>query len=216
MSNHLTFGPITVIDAPEVGQIIKEVFDGDCYHINEIPEGSTVIDVGAFYGEFSLMCAVLRGCSVLAYEPSPETFSVLLKNLSLNGEKAKAIKPHDIGVSNFCGEAVFSHWPLHPGGSGFREIPDSTQSAVKVVPIADPVLVAEHRGRPIVVKLDCEGSEREIFSDIAWLKKVQMVAMEWHNCDGQFYRGILESKGFKVTTDGDVSRSGGILIAHRN
>ncbi|MDQ7792590.1 MAG: FkbM family methyltransferase [Clostridia bacterium] len=54
--------------------------------VNGVRPGSTVIDVGANLGYFTVLLGLLVGPSgrVLAYEPNPELHSFLMDNLSLN------------------------------------------------------------------------------------------------------------------------------------
>jgi len=203
---------IKFTDEFEARQVVDEVITGDCYRIRDFPEDCTVIDVGAFYGEFSLACVILKGCHAFAYEPSPITSGILRKNIDANGDKAQKIKVYELGVSNECKKSAFSHWPLHPGGSGFREILDGIQTEVWTRPISDAVAVALELEQPVVVKLDCEGSEKDIFKDESWIDKVQIVTMEWHNNDGNTFRDILRNHGFEVSME-DGTRSGGILFA---
>jgi FkbM family methyltransferase len=49
--------------------------------------GDVVLDVGAQFGDFALLCAKGLGAKrVVAFEPHPENFRILQKNLALNGE----------------------------------------------------------------------------------------------------------------------------------
>ncbi len=56
---------------------------------NEIKKGMTVIDVGANIGYFTLLMARCVGASgkVYAFEPDPENFNLLRKNVRINGYK---------------------------------------------------------------------------------------------------------------------------------
>jgi FkbM family methyltransferase len=57
--------------------------------INNIKEGDTVIDLGANIGYYTLLFAKLVGKSgkVIAFEPHPENFAILKKNVEANGYK---------------------------------------------------------------------------------------------------------------------------------
>jgi hypothetical protein len=127
-------------------------------------------------------------------------------------------------VSGVSGPCDFSFWPDHPGGSGFRNINGGVVVKSHCVRLSDIVEGIGNK-KPIVVKLDCEGSERSIFEDDnGWIKSVCMVVMEWHNHDGDYYRDILQSFGFDVFLEGggphprpawNKSIGGGLLIARR-
>lgn len=53
----------------------------------ELKVGDTVLDVGANIGYFTLLASLLVGPTgvVYAFEPDPENFQLLIKNISLNG-----------------------------------------------------------------------------------------------------------------------------------
>ncbi len=75
-------------------------------------------------------------------------------------------------------------------------------------------IFASWRG-PFAVKLDCEGSESEIFDSPVWLACVNWLAMEWHNCDGDRYADTLRNLGFDVEMSCEGTNSGGIIHARR-
>ena len=88
----------------------------------------------------------------------------------------------------------------------------------------DLVNFAKVSGRPLFVKMDCEGCETEAFKDLSWLQRVDRVSMEWHNHDGDVFRDILIEHGFEVEIEGggpkprpvwDKSIGGGLLHAKR-
>lgn len=54
----------------------------------EVSAGMAVVDVGANIGYYTLLCAA-RGAFVHAIEPSPSTFALLSRNVSLNGYETR-------------------------------------------------------------------------------------------------------------------------------
>ena len=54
------------------------------------------------------------------------------------------------------------------------------------------------------LKMDCEEAEREIFSPESrpYFKRVNSIALEWHNYDGHKYAGYLRRLGFSVLLTG--------------
>ncbi len=72
----------------------------------EITEGSTVIDIGAHIGAFSVYAAERSGSGrVYSYEPHPENFSLLKKNLEIN--KVKNVIAYDLAISDKKGSSRF-------------------------------------------------------------------------------------------------------------
>jgi FkbM family methyltransferase len=204
--NILTYGDIKLIDAPEAKQVADEVITNDCYRIGTIPKDCTVIDVGAFYGEFAIACAN-RGHPTFAFEPALSSFGNLLENLILN--PTVRVEPFNIGVHDFDGMSFLNFDKDHPAGSKLAE----SGHPVWVCTIHS---IFDSLEGPFAVKLDCEGAEKEIFRNTHWLDSVNWLAIEWHNSDGDFYADILGERGFfRVEMSCDGTNSGGILHARR-
>ena len=74
----------------------------DTYHAKRILKpGSVIFDIGANFGYYSIMLAShLKGeCEIYSFEPNPNTYQRLLKNVSLNNFEP-VIKPHCLGFSD--------------------------------------------------------------------------------------------------------------------
>ena len=119
------------------------------------------VDVGANYGYFTLLVARSNSdCKLIAFEPVPENYAVLLKNLDLNHlDRDLAINK---AVSNKNGQARFnistasdnSSFILHPATPILRQID------VQVTTLGDEYLL--HALGPILIKIDTEGHEIEV------------------------------------------------------
>lgn len=216
---------MTFLDAPEARQVVDEVIIQDCYRIDEIPPRSLVIDVGAFYGEFGILSAKKKQSIVFAYEPSEVNFHILCENLERNVLDDQ-FETFNAGVTDRTGREQFYHWHEHPGGSGFRQIEGGGATIIETVSMIEVIskALAFDSDSHITVKLDCEGSEKEIFKDEHWIRWVGIVTMEWHNYDGHVYADILSRHGFDVELNGggpkpraayDKSMGGGLLFAKR-
>lgn len=208
--------------------VLREVFDEDAYRVAQIPKGSVVLDLGAHVGAFALRCAVERRCIVLAAEPYPPSFGYLCGNVHANAEGGGVVAPRWAAVGGSRGLRQFYPTPSHPAGSSLYEHPEGRSIApVKVPCFSLDELVLLSLGKPITVKMDVEGAEREVFADrgaLAWaLRSVDRVLMEWHNHDGYVYGEALEALGFEVELRGggvpqpvyDRSIGGGLLYAQR-
>jgi len=218
------------LNVPAAQAVIDEVFKEDCYRLGEVPPGSIVLDVGAFYGEVGIYLAKEKGCRVFAYEPCRDSFEIAWANAELNDyDQVGEDFDHDYRIFEDAvagNEQRFGvrYFPHHPAGSvisqcGGNKLPALLSAEIKRA-------IAWHGSDlPVVVKLDCEGSEASIFRDDPnWMDGVSMVMMEWHNHDGHIYKAALEAKGFKVELEGngpkprppyDPSFTGGLLFARR-
>ncbi len=226
-SAFLRYGNTKLLNLPHAEAVAEEVIKDDCYRIDHIVEGSIVIDIGAFYGEFAI-AAFWRGHKVWAFEPDSDNFSVLNQNFVLNGCPID-IRCFNYGVSNKIENPTFIQQDDHPAGNRVKKPNEGgilkCFPTIECVPMSN--IVSQVRARHgkealIFVKMDCEGMETEIFKDSTWIKEINQISMEWHNHDGDLYRDILMSHGFNVTLEGggppprpayDKSIGGGLLHA---
>jgi FkbM family methyltransferase len=164
----------------------------DDYGLKSLPfEPRNILDVGANVGMFSMVARHFFPSAVIhAYEPNPRIFPYTAKNLMR-----------------------IETWGFNAGlGSrdGFAEMlddPDSRQARTKLVE-AGPVRIdsiqqaIERLGESVdLMKLDCEGAEWDIFSDVAAIRKVRVIRMEYHLTDGKTHEDIrAEAKklGFRI------------------
>jgi hypothetical protein len=79
-----------------------------------------------------------------------------------------------------------------------------TSYVVECVEISGQIKTARDRwgDLPIVLKMDCEGAEHEIFARTDWIDQVNIIAMEWHYYDGVHFKSLIEPKGFSVLVEG--------------
>lgn len=146
---------------PNGAGVVDEVVDNDCYRIDNVEPGSTVIDIGANVGTFSMMCAQ-RGCTVYAFEASKRNYDILLLNIELN-DKYDLIHPFNVGVTGRSGMRMFGERSDHPAGSGFCLPPEVCRVSRMVACVSLTDLLFDLQMRDLVLKMDCEGSEVDIF-----------------------------------------------------
>jgi len=223
----INYGRSKFLNLPHAAEVIREIVDEDCYRLGMIPDRSTVIDVGAFYGEFGLICHLNKQCKVIAFEPSVDNFQVAKANVALNNIElgSYAYDLNHVAISSTNGKIEFYHRLDHPAGSSSCKMNGLAPVPVVCVTmqyVIQTVLAAFGSENPIVVKLDCEGAEKEIFeNDLDWLSHVSILCMEWHNYDGHIYADALRGQGFSVEITGsgiprpkyDKSMAGGLLFA---
>ncbi len=188
--------------------IIDEVFVENPYRIEEIPRGSTVVEVGAHIGTVTLRCAVERGCKVYAYEPSDRTFALLVENVRLNGleDRVKCFNQAIGGrneIRNFYVDELSGSSNLYLGQN-----PDFADRDLRVTPVQCVTLGRIFKDNDIehcdMLKIDCERAEREVFNDETelYFRRVDRVMLEWHSYDGETYAEYLRRLGFSVLLTG--------------
>eukprot|EP00761_Pharyngomonas_kirbyi_P002383 gb/GECH01002387.1/.p1 GENE.gb/GECH01002387.1/~~gb/GECH01002387.1/.p1 ORF type:complete len:315 (+),score=66.08 gb/GECH01002387.1/:1-945(+) len=109
-------------NSSELGVMVKEVEKQHKYDSNPISipknQDSTIIDIGATYGIFSLYMASQHPRSTLyAMEPIPLTFECLCRNVE-NSSFSNRIHTIRAGASEGSSEPqVFHYYPVSPGSS---------------------------------------------------------------------------------------------------
>lgn len=120
--------------------------------------GFTVLDIGAHHGYFSLIAArkVCREGRVYAFEPAPENFEILKKNIQLN--QFTNVFLVNKAVGHKCTSSAFF---LAEGDSYRHGLYPPPFHAVRAPIIVECVTIDEIlAGKPIdVVKMDIEGNE---------------------------------------------------------
>lgn len=160
--------------------------------------GDIVIDIGAHIGAFSIECAI-RGAKVLAFEPDPENFKILKKNIEVNGFE-NIISVYDLAVSNFTGTAELYKDSKNNGSHSLIKgcIDNGISGSLKVETISlDDILLNYDSCK--LIKLDCEGAEYGILQG-SNLNKVEKITCELHDRDKS--PGLvkyLENCGFEAT-----------------
>lgn len=83
-----------------------------------IPDGACVFDVGANIGLFTLFAHhEAKDVRIFSFEPAPETFALLEKNVAEHGVRATTL---NCGLSNVAREASFTFYPRSSGMSSFH------------------------------------------------------------------------------------------------
>ena len=177
----------------------------------DLGAGDVFIDVGANVGFVSMYVAKrYPAAKIIAFEPAPETFQVLQKNLAENGiENVTAlnkavnadgrplellIMPGDSGASNaFANDAVVERFKRDMGG---------TVVTVEATTL-DQVFDAYGIAHCAVLKLDCEGAEYEILRQTNVLERIDRVVMELHinpsTIEGNTIEGVKQAFVREIT-----------------
>ncbi|MBZ6295943.1 FkbM family methyltransferase [Streptomyces olivaceus] len=200
--------------------IHREIFQGDTYDLDGLPEAPVVVDAGANIGLFTLF--VKRrypAARVIAFEPVPDNVRVLRKNLRLHGIHDVTVHPVCLGAEP-AAAADFTYFRRMPGNStrhpeslalqkrlmaghmGEEQAEAALEPTRITVPVdrLSDVLAARHPGTgPIdLVKIDVEGAELDLLRgvDPADWARTRAVIIEVSGLDGvraQVERALRES-----------------------
>ena len=175
--------------------IIRSVLEHNGCGFPEYMHGWNVIDIGSHVGA-SVIQAAQRGARVWAFEPSAESYALLVRNIAENKMRSR-ITPFPLGV----GEAGIHKLYLHLYNLGmhslYQNIYDDLSNTFEVVHLFSLAQVFGVCGvlHCDLLKLDCEGCERTVVNQIIEdPSRIQRIQMELHHeaTEKQYTLSLLE------------------------
>lgn len=200
------------------------VIEGDEYDLMPIRHGgqqpSVIVDVGANVGAFSLMAATLfPRARIYAYEPNPLIFSMLQRNIQRVGGNITA---YEYALSDKRGDAVLRVGDVSVCGElskvrGFSNYAEGSIVTEHPVRTMDVVTELSFFEQVDVLKLDCEGSEREIVERI-WTGGnpwgIRWIRGEWHGQESKEKCQSLISRTHVCNFNPNLPHAVGSFIGH--
>ena len=160
--------------------VCREILNGETYPLlpSEVlnpNEVKTIADVGANIGAASIyLCDVYPNATVTAFEPCADAYALLVQNT-----QQFPVVAHNVALGATDGFVDL-----------FHNVEDDVCNSIKNHKSYGHEKVVIERARHHLnrqfdlVKLDTEGMEFEILSDIeAWLKDINVLFIEWHSED---------------------------------
>jgi FkbM family methyltransferase len=182
VKQHLCFSriPVLVECAADMRGTVGAVLRGE-YEAGYFGAGLTILDIGANVGSFSLWANMRWPGSVIhAYEPHPETFEMLARNLA----GLPNVTCHRQAVFPTV-EPELAFYSRH-AGDGEAGLVASLDRKYQVMPadrtFAVPVLHPRSLPACDVLKVDVEGAEARILESLD-LERVSLILLEYHHSD---------------------------------
>jgi len=202
--------PIWLRPATTDWYVMEQIFVDQCFSLSRWPEheravrsnydrmlerGQTpvILDCGAHIGLAALWFAerFLRA-RIFAIEPAQENFDLLRRNVSAQPNITPihaAIWDRDTRVDLVNADGEPWAWAARESGSG----------EVQTVTVRD-LLQREPNGVPLIVKIDIEGGETELFrSNVEWIEQAPLIIFELHDWLGG-WRGAGHSVFSRLST----------------
>jgi FkbM family methyltransferase len=172
------------------------------YDLEGLPfSPATIVDVGAHIGMASIFFARrYPAAKIIAIEPEPSNFALLLKNTS----SYKNIVPVCAALWREDGEVTLGRSNVHPKGA--FQIVENGEIRVRAVTI--DTLMRETGIQSIdILKMDIEGSEKEVFASCNWIDTVRAIAIELHDRVRAGCRRTVETaaRDFRSVEQGEVT-----------
>ena len=152
--------------SPSAIDMVYGTYEHDTVQVFQklVKPGMTVVDIGAHVGFYTLIAARLVGANgrVYAFEPNPEVYKILIRNIRINGYQS-IVQAIPKGVSN-QERTVRLFVPLEKSGeAGFypQEATDNTCIEVETLTL-DGFFADEDWPKIDLVKIDVEGAEIEV------------------------------------------------------
>ena len=180
----------------------------------EINDGDVVVDIGGNIGVFALFAAShAKNVTVLSYEPFPANAKAFQNNCDRSD--VKDVTLNELGVAGSRGKrslAVAESWVAHSLSNGDE---DSERIEIETTTLDD---IVEQIGSCDLLKIDCEGSEYEIFGAAkpATFEKIGKIVCEYHNRpdgDGESLCRLFEQNGFEISSFRKLDEETGLICA---
>jgi len=138
-----------------------------------VKPGMTVVDVGAHVGFYALLAARLVGTNgcVYAFEPNPEVYNILVRNIQINGYR-EIVRAVPKGVSNKK-RTVSLYVPREKSGeASFYSGESADNTCIKVETLTlDEFFAGKGWPKIDLVKIDVEGAEVEVLEGMRELAR---------------------------------------------
>ncbi|OXA68929.1 hypothetical protein B0A61_04280 [Flavobacterium aquatile LMG 4008 = ATCC 11947] len=235
IKNHLngfifSFSDVSIfVESPEEIFIISEVFVEYDYNFIST-EKCIVIDIGANIGISSLFFSRLPFVDkIYSFEPVSETYQQAKNNLSLNEKINKVEQLNNFGLGKNNRSEIFIFNKEMKGNTGVRGLLSPSYAAnsnnfIEVeVSIRDTSEIItqiknENKVEKIVVKMDCEGAEYEIFENLTKsgvLNNVDIFMIEWHDKGSSVIEEALKKANFNCFSR-NLGPNSGMIHAYKN
>jgi FkbM family methyltransferase len=184
--------------------VISETWLYDIHSLGFDLNGWLIVDVGAYIGDTPLYYAK-RGALVVAVEPLPSNYEVMLWNLELNPDLKHRVIPVNAAISDKDGFVEFSYSTPMDGGAS---IYGGGRFKVRVRSMRLSTLIKEitsmgldlDRFKVRVLKMDCKGCEYDVINEVDVLRLFDIVKIEYSGyLRGKTYhelKSALEKLGF--------------------
>lgn len=182
--------------------LFEEIYIGQPYQFDSAKPNPVILDCGANIGVATLFFKKLYpGARILSFEPDPNSYAVLQKNIAENHLTDCAA--FNVALSNREGSLDFYYDPSDPGNlcmSLDQARMDKASIKVPAKKLSDYIT-----GEVDYAKIDVEGAEHDVLSDLIAANKltqIKQLFIEYHhhirggeNRLGEFL-SLLERHGF--------------------
>ncbi len=151
----------------------SKAFSMPCFRLSQAlkchqPSFGTILDVGANVGQFALAAALqFPGATIHSFEPLPDAFSELVKNIDRNGR----INAYNCALGDHCGQMPFYRNQYSRLSSALQidssnDNPRYCERNVSLTHVKatrlDEIGKTLNLESPVLLKMDVQGMERQV------------------------------------------------------
>lgn len=204
--------------------VIQHSFDNDIFYsrVKEFQPTSfmNIVDIGAHIGTFSILSASkFKDAKIFAFEPFPETYELLKRNINENN--IHQIKPFENAIAStndtlklYLSDENWEHSIANVDSKEFIEVKGKKiDTLIKEVEI----------DKIDLVKFNCEGAEFEILNSISHnsYKIIRLMVILYHEdmAKGQKVENLfslLENNGFMYRVINKTKNRGWVIAKNKN
>jgi len=172
--------------------MILETFDLNVYGAVDVND-KIVVDIGSFIGETPIYFALKGARGVIAIEPHPEAFNVMIENIKLDNLQNKII-PINAGLASKQGKiCIDERIGIEQTWHSFHKLGEC-QRSVPAITLKE--LVAKYNLNDAVLKMNCEGCEHDIIlNSYEDLLKFKEIIFEYHGNPAKLLQKL--SRGYR-------------------
>lgn len=165
-------------------------------------QGKIVLDIGGYIGDTAIYFSHLGASTVYVYEPHPELYKMMIKNIELNN--ARNIKTINCGAGN---EDSFISIKQNKSADGPTavfglKLPKEREGKSVRIKVVSLEKIIENIGEIDFLKMDCEGCEFPalLSCDRIHLERIKKMLVEYHGNPEKIVTH-LEKNGFSVRVE---------------
>ncbi len=158
--------------------VMKETIFDDVYGVSTLRqtdelEPAYIIDVGAAMGDFAIFASrTFPNAKIVAFDPNPQLFKLLEKNIRANQMKNIMTRPLPLG-----NKPVYT---IYVGASNVRSSTIKDDLTRKIIKLKPEPLEKYLTRNVDLLKIDTEGGEVDILKSVKSWQKIRRVVCEYH------------------------------------